>query len=366
LGRLSWEHPYSAHLQDSTIWLTVPFVLMKYLAHLIAPFYLSLLYGTPFAVSFSDLHFLLPFVAFLGFAALLLIYRKRIGEDVWAGLGLLFIPLLPVLNLKVFHYEYIVQDRYLYLPSIGFCFLTAFLISGLMRRSPPLAAVLALVILASFAVGTLLQNRVWRDSVSLWSRSVSTAPGSWSAHYNLGLAYLNAKRNDEAREQFLVAKAAKPDEPSIYNNLAIAQSGLGDPDNAILTLQQSLALDPASLEAHNNLGSLFYEKGRYEDARQEFLKTLARDPASLSARFNLARTLQASGDKNGAVREYEALLSRDPDDAAARYQLALSYAAVGRRADAVSGLQRALSTERDPSQAEEMRKALETLQSSPQ
>ena len=44
-----------------------------------------------------------------------------------------------MLNLRVFHFEYIVQDRYLYLPSIGFCYLVAILIARLAQKRAQLS-----------------------------------------------------------------------------------------------------------------------------------------------------------------------------------------------------------------------------------
>src|SRR6185503_1588006 len=89
------------------------------------PFYLSLIYSPPFVTGVSDWKFLLSAVLLLGASLLLLIYRKAISAQVWLGIVLIVIPLLPVLNLRAFHNEYLIQDRYLYLSSIGFCYLLA-------------------------------------------------------------------------------------------------------------------------------------------------------------------------------------------------------------------------------------------------
>jgi Flp pilus assembly protein TadD len=45
---------------------------------------------------------------------------------------------------------------------------------------------------------------------------------------------LNRKQYDAARTQLLEAVERKPDEPTIYNNLALAQSNLGDKDTRSL------------------------------------------------------------------------------------------------------------------------------------
>jgi tetratricopeptide (TPR) repeat protein len=362
LGRISWKHPFMAQVPDSAIWMTVPYVFVNYLRHLIAPFRLSLIYGTSFVTSASDPRFLLPVLLLLGIGCGLWIYRRKITAQIWVALALTLAPILPVLNLKVFHYEYIIQDRYLYLPSIGFCYLVAIFVFWLGRQRATLAFVFAAVLLLAFGASTILQNRVWHDAVALWQRAIYYSPHSWSTHYNLGLALLGYDQFEQAQSELLEAKRLDPNKANVYNNLALAQVGLGKPDEAIANLRAALLLDPRLLEAHNNLGRLLCDKGDYAAAKKELAMVLDRDPSSNSARFNMARTSAAMGDHGGAIRDYESVLAKAPNDVAAHYQLGLSYAAVGRKSDAVTQISGALQIDRDATRAAEMRKKLEQLQ----
>lgn len=366
LGRISWKHPFMAQVPDSAIWMTVPYVFVSYLRHLVAPFYLSLIYGTSFINSATDPRFLLPLALIAALAVLLWTYRKRLTGRVWTALALIVAPLLPVLNLKVFHYEYIIQDRYLYLPSIGFCYLIAIALSRLSQKRKQLATALALIIIVAFGAGTLAQNRVWHDSVSLWRRAVYYSPDSWSTHYNLGLAYLNLKQSQAAVNELTEARRLNPHEPTILNNLGLAHDAAGDSLGAIEIVKEALKLDPTLIEAHNNLGAFLFERKQFNDARLEFSEVLAHDPSSISARFNLARTLAALDEHAPAIREFQALLAADPSDVAARYELAASYAAMERKPEAIAEYTRALQMDTDPKRVEEMRKKLEQIQSARQ
>lgn len=362
LGRISWKHPFMARVPDSAIWMTVPYVFVNYLRHLIAPFNLSLIYGTSFVTSATEPRFLLPVLLLLVLVSVLWIYRKKLSAQVWVALALMIAPILPVLNLKVFHYEYIIQDRYLYLPSIGFCYLVAIVIRHYAAKRTPLALAIAAVILLAFGASTVLQNRVWHDAVALWQRATYYSPSSWSTHYNLGLAYLGYKQYEPAQTELLEAKRLDPNRANVYNNLAMAQAGMGHADEAIANLKAALALDPRLLEAHNNLGALLHDKGNYAEAKLEFQRVLEADPSSNSARFNMARTLAAMGDHVAAIREYEALLAKEPNDVAAHYQLGLSYAATGRKNEALTELGRGLALDRDATRVEEMRKKVAQVQ----
>jgi len=362
LGRISWKHPFMAQVPDAAIWMTVPFVFVSYLRHLVAPFYLSLIYGTSFVTMASDSRFLLPVVLIVGLAILLWAYRQTLPAPAWTALALIVAPLLPVLNLRVFHYEYIIQDRYLYLPSIGFCYLVAILVVQLSRHRLQLATAIAVIIIVAFGGSTFLQNRVWHDAVALWRRAVYYSPNSWSTHYNLGLAYLNLNRNPQAAVNELVeARRLNPREPTVLNNLALAQGAAGDTVGAIAILEEALALDPTLIEAHNNLGTFLFERKLFGAARLEFLEVLRRDPSSVSARFNLARTLAALGEHEHAIQEFEVLLAADPADVAARYELAASLEAMERKTDAIAQLRRALQTDNNPKRSEEKKRQLQKL-----
>ena len=362
LGRLSWKHPFMAQVPDSAIWMTVPYVFVNYLRHLIAPFNLSLIYGTSFITNATDPRFLLPVGLLLAFGCVLWIYRKRLSVQLWFAIILMVVPLLPVLNLKVFHYEYIIQDRYLYLPSIGFSYLVAILIAQVTRKRTPLLMTLSATILLALGVSTILQNRVWHDAVALWQRATHYSPNSWSTHYNLGLAYLGLKQYELANTELIEARRLEPNRANVHNNLALAQAGLGQTNDAIGTLKAALALDPRLLEAHNNLGALLYDKGNFGEAKIEFTRVLESDPSSNSAHFNLARTLAAMGNHVAAISEYERLLAKEPNDVPARYQLGLSYAAMGRKNEALSEFERALQLDRDADRVADMRKKMEQIE----
>jgi Flp pilus assembly protein TadD len=362
LGRISWKHPFMAQVPDSAIWMTVPYVFVKYLQHLVAPFYLSLIYGTSFVTSAAEARFLAPLAIIGGLAILLWIYRKPLPGQVWIALALIVAPLVPVLNLKVFHYEYIIQDRYLYLPSIGFCYLIAIVVMQFSRARKQLATALAVIIIVAFGAGTFAQNRVWHDAASLWWRAVHYSPDSWSTHYNLGLAYLDQKQYQAALNELVEAKRLNPREPTVLNNLALAQAGAGDNLAAIALLREALKIDPTLVEAHNNLGAFLFERNQFNDARLELLEVLKRDPQSVSARFNLARTLAAMDEHEVAIREFQTLLAADPTDVAARYELAASYQKTDRRPEAIAEYSRALQMDNNPKRIAEMRSKLTELE----
>ena len=204
LGTVSWKHPAMLNIPDHLIWMSIPYALVGYLFHLVAPFDLSIIYGTSFVSGAGDPRFYIPLLALVMLAALALIFRRRLNRDAWLALAFIIVPLLPVLNLKALHQEYLLQDRYLYLSVVGFAWLLATL-SMQVRRARPLLPISLALLVVVFGAGTIWQNRVWRDSVSLWQQAVKHAPQFWSTHYNLGSAYLDRRDYVTALSEFETA-----------------------------------------------------------------------------------------------------------------------------------------------------------------
>src|SRR6185369_14273851 len=112
-----------------------------------------------------------------------------------------------------------------YLPSIGFVLLIAATLEKLWASEKKIysqAALAAAALLCIFyAVGTLLQNRVWRSETDLWTRATETRPESWASYHNLGLAQLESKKFDEALQNFnasLERPSFDRQDSLIYNN----------------------------------------------------------------------------------------------------------------------------------------------------
>jgi Flp pilus assembly protein TadD len=369
LGLITWKHPFDQDLTGYIAWITVPRVLTSYLRHLVYPFHLSLFYDTHFVRSAASLAFVVPSLLLAGvFVILLWMWRKlRSGKDSVAskslvfGACLLFAPMLPILNLKAFHEEYLVQDRYMYLPSIGFCVLLALLLLKMVRlfrrRSIPGAVVgLILVVLL---VGTARQNMIWGDSVALWTRAKEHRPNSWHAHYNLGLAFLNHRRFVEAEQELLEAAKLAPDHPTVFNNLGLAQAQLFKNEVAVQSFERAIQLAPTLLEAYVNLGDLQYRLHQVAAAEISFRKALELDPQSTAALFNLAHMHGELGRSETALWEWKRLLELNPDDAEARWQMGRILKALNRPDEARIQWQQALRDARRDELRQKIRSELE-------
>jgi protein O-mannosyl-transferase len=122
-----------------------------------------------------DSRFLVGFVVFLGWLALLVAaWRRRRVPEAY-GLGWVGIAYLPVANL-LFPHGVVVAERLLYLPSAGLVLAAA---AALARLEPRRLAVVATALVLAGGVRSALRVPVWRSNRTAALSLVADAPRSY-------------------------------------------------------------------------------------------------------------------------------------------------------------------------------------------
>ncbi|HEU4386509.1 MAG TPA: tetratricopeptide repeat protein [Blastocatellia bacterium] len=371
LGENTWRNPQAPPRPLSYTVLTLPSVLWGYLSHLAWPVGLSVTYQTSFVTSPGSQRFLIPGALLVVAAAILVIARNRITSQIWLALLLLLVPLVPVLNIgQISRPEYLISDRYLYLSAAGWAYLLALLavaVGGLIERRfaflPPgrTAPIISATLAVLMVLGCIRENRNWADAYSLWSHATRVSPGYWATHYNLGLALLDLKKFDQARDAFLSARSLAPDSGPVLNGLGRAYDGLGETNNAVDALKQSIEIDPSMFESLNDLGAVYFRLGDYKRAEELIVRALQFRPGATAARFNLALCYDREGRYSDAIKEFEQVVAVSPDDGEAYYELSRSYEHAGRMDDALRVLRRALETRRTDALAQKISDSIERI-----
>ena len=247
---------------------------------------------------------------------------------------------------------YYVANHYLYLPSIGFCLVFGLLFQHVWMRGGPYrrwaVAVCGLLFLGC-GLATYQQIGIWRDSTTLWENVLavthSETYGNVAAHYNLGHAYQQESRWDEAIEQYEQALEITPDERLVLVYLAFAKARVRAP--TLTGEQPDDQLDFDDPHVQLRIGKAFIEVGLLEDAVQRFRVALRTDPGFAEARTELADLLVRMNRPAEAVPQYEALLRADPNDYQANNNLGVALRALGEDAEAVDHFRKALEINPD-------------------
>jgi tetratricopeptide (TPR) repeat protein len=292
------------------------------------------------------------------FAALPFAYRhaRGISFAVWW----FFITLLPVSNIVPI--RAVMAERFLYLPSIGFCLLAAICIEriGLIgsgkgdkpgaepaagEKAAPacgrlsvfarMAAVsVTAVLIIACSARTMIRNEDWKDAVSITRSILKIDPLNPWAFTSLGAAYSGQERHQEAVKPLLKAIALSGTYFAPRNILGFSYLEMGRFDEAIKVLEGALKINPDSLEALNSLGVAYASVGRYKDAVKQFERSIKIDGTFANAYVNLGTTYDRMGRPDKALEAYgmvESITRSKQDIAIACIRMGDVYMKTGRR-----------------------------------
>lgn len=101
----------------------------------------------------------------------------KTSHVVLISIGFLAMPFLPATNL-FFYVGFVVAERVLYIPSVGWCLLLGLAFSSVWNNTKyRLSLVVCFItVLVSFSVKTVLRNQVWFDEESLYRSAVPVNP----------------------------------------------------------------------------------------------------------------------------------------------------------------------------------------------
>ncbi|XP_052122968.1 protein O-mannosyl-transferase TMTC2-like isoform X5 [Frankliniella occidentalis] len=209
------------------------------------------------------------------------------------GLALLVFPLLPASNL-FFYVGFVIAERVLYLPSVGFCLLVAqgfaWLADGNRGRRaagagaavgasrrpkagggrreawPGRAPVLVagVLLLTVFAARTVQRNWDWADEEDLYRAGIAVNPPK--AYGNLGSVLSSRGRLSEAEHAFRMALKFRPNMAEVHYNLGNLLLKRDKLEEAIRSYQQAIHYRPSLALAHLHLGHAFAARGQVREA----------------------------------------------------------------------------------------------------
>ena len=245
-------------------------------------------------------------------------------------------------------------DRYTYLPHIGmYILLTWGAVNLCAARSwhRAVPGIAAAAILAGLLAGSYLQTGYWKDSVSLWTRTLACTPDNSFAHNNLGNALVARGRDDQAIHHFERALRLNPEYADAHLNLGAVLDSRGETDEAIHHFERALQLNPYTSKAHYYLGDEFISRGKIAEAIGHFEQALQIRPDYPEVQYNLGLALALQGKWNEAIPHYERALHRPLGFIDAQYISGVALAARNMGAAAAELFQEVLLSQPDFTEA---------------
>jgi len=283
------------------------------------------------------------------------VFLRGAAKRPWAAVGWLWFlgTLVPVIGILQVGMQ-ARADRYMYLPQIGLSVVFVWGVAELVARRRTLrllASAAGVAVVVAFAVTAWHQTAHWKDSVSLWGRSVAVDGDNLRSRRGFGNALRREERFSEAAEQYSEALRLEPRDARSLSGLAEAYNALKRPDRAIPYYERALDLAPGRDRTRINFAWALFKTGRMAEAREQFEqleRMLASREIFLSRRYRfslhsgLAAVLEKQRDPNGAIQQLQKALVARPDSVDANLRLASLALRTGRFDLALVHLERAV------------------------
>jgi tetratricopeptide (TPR) repeat protein len=245
------------------------------------------------------------------------------------ALGIFAAAIAPVSGIVPFHFQDIstVADRYAYVAMLGPALAVAALVAA--RRWTlviPACAALA-VVLGALA---FVQAGVWRDTESLFRRSLEWNPSSVVALVNVGVAEGARGDLESAAARYRRALEIDPDYPVARGNLGgllVRQEKFAE---AVPVLRETLRRAPDYPFARKDLAIALVKLGRLAEAEQELKEGLALQPGYYGLHLTFAQLLYVTGRFAESATEFERTVEIFGNSADGHQGLAMAYAKLGK------------------------------------
>jgi len=320
-----FNHPVTP-LSVAHLVFTWPSLIGFWIRHLVWPVGLSTFYDFPAVLHPTLRNFILPaiFDVCVGLALFVCVRSSRPASffALW-----LVLPLIPLLDLRVFVANDFAHDRYLYLPSVGLAVLVAMFLekvcwgSAQWRGIPASLLAAGLCLAAALSYGTIAESYYFKDNLTFYAYNVARAPHNPDAEANYATVLAEGGQYAPALERFLDVVNHHPNHWAATYDLAFTYYKLGNLPEAERYFLQAIRINPNKPDEYLYLGMTRFKSGRTAEAIECVRLAIAIRPTGFGYHFALGVMLKTQGDLTGALREFREELANNPGEQVAAAQI---------------------------------------------
>ncbi|XP_051551585.1 protein O-mannosyl-transferase TMTC2-like isoform X1 [Myxocyprinus asiaticus] len=241
------------------------------------------------------------------------------------SLGLLALPFIPATNL-FFYVGFVVAERVLYIPSMGFCLLLTVGLRTMFFRSKSrhsrvvlLSCAVGLMIL--YSLKTVRRNQDWQNEEMLYRSGIAVNPAkAWG---NLGNVLKNQEKMAEAEKAYRNALYYRGNIADMLYNLGLLLQESERFSEALHYYKQAIGSRPTLASAYLNMGIILVSQGNIEEAKHTFHTCVdipdenLKDPHAhkssvTSCLYNLGKLLHEQGQHEEALSMYKEAVQKTP------------------------------------------------------
>lgn len=314
--------------------------------------------------SLTDLR-IFSILIFYIFSILILL---RGSKTVLLSLFLIIIPFIPASG--IIKVGFVIAERVLYIPSIGFCLLVAIGFDRLLKSFQKFKLVfyaLFSILVIFMVLKTRVRSKEWSNEETLFKSALRVCPNNAKVYYNIArlatdkndretafnyyhraielypeyesalmnLGNLYRESGDLQKAESLLLKSVEILEefPAAWMNLGIVQSSLMKYEEGIFSYQKAIKYRKNYAHCYYNWGNLYVEIKDFPMALKSWEKALSINPKHNKAWANILALLDNQGLTENLLQTSEKALSFIPDDPSILFSRANAFGKLGKFAE---------------------------------
>jgi hypothetical protein len=225
--------------------------------------------------------------------------------------GLMFLVSLAPTMLPI-QVSWIVAERYVYLGSLGFSLLTAYVLIEVGKKREGVFWAILILIVSCYSMLTIRRNFEWKNQDMLWPATVAVSPTSSLAHNNMGDYWVRHGDLKLAAKEFATAMSLRPNYADATHNLGSTYLRMGEATRAAELFERAIQINPKLVESYVSLVGIDLTNKDYEKAKANIEKAQEMNPGSYMVYNAWTAYYWAIGDKNTAIQMAQKALELNP------------------------------------------------------
>jgi len=276
------------------------------------------------------------------------------------------ITIAPVSNLFFLNGS-TMAERFLYIPSLGFCIILSYLLIKLTKTEAVkskfkslsqfislngLLFGLVFVIIGLYGLKTSSRNVYWKDNLTIFGEDIKTSSNSATANRIYGAELFEAVKHSTNKQHqldtFQLAKHYLLRSLQIYPEIYASSTTLGNiyyienrADSALYYYERDLAARRDNVDLNYNVGITLNKLDRNAEAIKVLLHTVALNPQHEDAYYYLAASYTNLNDFANGEKYFSKVVALNPKRAEAYYYLGLISKELGNLAKSKENLDKA-------------------------
>ncbi len=316
---------------------------LEYIEKLFYPGHLAPFYPHPYA-NVSVLYAVISAAVLLAVTILVIRFAKlhRYLVTGWFWYLGTLVPVIGIIQVG----DFAMADRYTYITLTGLFIIIAWLLPELLKKLPHRKIALGfsmVIVLTTLGISAHRQTSFWKDSFTLFSHAIEVTQNNYLAYNNVGSAYNDIGRYQQAIDAFRQAVKIEPFYGRAYVNLGFSYGNLGRYAEAIEACRQAIKIGSDDAKAYYNLGLAYGGLGDYRQEIEAYSQAVRIQPDYAEAYCNLSAACLNLDRYEEAIKASKQAIKIKPDYAEAYNNLGAAYVYLSRYNEAIEAYKQAIN-----------------------